>query len=164
MKRVQSLLILPTIISCAVFLVSTNCHAQSVSSVELIGDAAAFDGKEVVYEGEVIGDIMKRGDHAWVNVRDGQASIGIWVARHLLKDVRFAGGYKAKGDRVEVRGEFHRACPEHGGDLDIHAKMLRKVSPGRLLQEKVNSSKRRFVFILLGVLCAVLILRFLKLK
>ena len=39
-----------------------DCYAQPlVSSVELIEKAKELDGKEVIYEGEVIGEVMTRG-------------------------------------------------------------------------------------------------------
>jgi len=37
------------------------------------------------------------------------------------------GDYKHHGDLVEVTGTFNAACPQHGGDVDIHATSLRIV-------------------------------------
>jgi len=145
------------------FLVS-SVFAQPISSTELINNAAQYDGKIVVYEGEVIGDVMARGAYAWVNVNDGRNAIGIWVDRSLLGDIRVTGSYKAKGDRVEVMGTLQRICKEHGGDMDIHALALRKTYPGRSVHERVNLEKSIFAIILLGVLCLVLILKQLKTK
>jgi hypothetical protein len=140
----------------------SNCYAQPVSSTELINNAKAYDGKTVAYAGEAIGDVMARGDFAWVNLNDGQNAIGIWMAKGSSKDILYTGSYKSKGDIFEVVGVFHRACLQHGGDLDIHAQGLRKISSGRALTEKLNVSKRNFTLVLLGILCLVLILRQLK--
>ncbi len=98
--------------------------AQAVTSVDLINKAKNYDGKTVTYSGEVIGDIMLRKDYAWVNVNDSKNAMGIWLKKELIKDLRFLGGYGYIGEVVEVEGEFHRACPEHGGDMDIHARTL----------------------------------------
>jgi hypothetical protein len=138
--------------------------AQPISSTELINNAKQYDGKQVVYEGEVIGDIMARGDYAWINVNDGVNAIGIWIEKAQAKDILYSGSYKSKGDRVEVVGVFQRACLQHGGDLDIHAQSLRKISPGRVVVERLNLGKRNLIFVLLGILCLVWILRLLKTK
>jgi len=131
---------------------------QPISSEALIKNALEYDGKTVVYEGEIIGDIMKRGPYAWINVKEGKSAIGIWIHRSLLQDVVYTGSYKSRWDTVEVTGIFHRACPEHGGDLDIHAKALSVTSRGRTVTESINLDKRKMAIILLGALCLVWIL------
>ena len=138
------------------------CLAQPISSTELINNAKQYDGKTVTYEGEVIGDIMRRGDYAWINVNDGENAIGIWLKSALTKDIVYTGSYKSKGDRIEVTGIFHRACPEHGGDLDMHAQAINKISSGRLVVGKNNSGKSNLATLLLGILCVIWILILLK--
>ncbi len=113
-----------------------NCYAQPVSSSELINKAKEYDGKTVIYEGEVIGDIMSRGEYAWINVNDTKNAIGIWIDKVFTKDIVYTGSYKSKGDWVEITGVFHRACPEHGGDLDIHGQALRKTKLGKNAPER----------------------------
>ena len=140
------------------------CLAQPVSSTELINNAKQYDGKTVIFAGEVIGDVMARGEFAWVNVNDGANAIGVWIDRNLAKDIFYAASYKSKGDTIEVAGVFHRACLEHGGDLDIHAQGFTKVRTGSERPEKVDIHKRNSFFLLLGLLCLVLILRQLRLK
>ncbi len=140
------------------------CFAQPISSAELINNAKIYGGKTVTYEGEVIGDIMKRGDFAWINVNDGKNAIGIWIATSLVKDIDYAGSYKTVGDRIEITGIFNSACIEHGGDLDIHAKTMRKTIPGRPIQEKLNPEKWELTIVLLGLLGAIWILTLLKRK
>lgn len=140
----------------------TVCYAQALSSADLINNTKLYDGKTVVYAGEVIGDVMVRGEYAWINLNDGNAAIGIWLPKGLTKDILYAGSYKSKGDWLELTGVFHRACSEHGGDLDIHAQAIRKINQGRLLVERLNRAKRNLVVILLGVLGLVWILKRLK--
>lgn len=134
------------------------CHAQSISSNELINNAREYDGKAVVYQGEVIGDVMDRGEFAWVNLQDGTNAIGIWSVKSLIKDIVYSGSYKSTGDIIEVEGVFHNRCLEHGGDLDIHAQIIRKIKSGRLIEHKVDIYKRNTAFSLLGALCLILIL------
>lgn len=157
-KQITQIILLA--VSC--WLPASLCFAQALSSTELINNAKQYDGKSVVYEGEVIGDIMKRGDFAWMNINDGRNAIGIWVNASLVKDISYTGSYKSVGDRVEVTGVFNRACPEHGGDLDIHSQAIRKTAPGRQVQERLNPGKRNLVIVLLGILCLIWILSLLK--
>jgi hypothetical protein len=140
-----------------ILLCGTACFAQPISSTELINKAGQYDGKNVVYAGEVIGDVMERGDFAWVNVNDGENAIGIWLNKELAGEIRFTGSYHARGDRLEITGIFNRGCIQHGGDMDIHAQTVRTISPGELVREEFDTGKRNFTFILLGALALVLI-------
>jgi hypothetical protein len=139
-----------------------TAFAQGISSSELIDKAKEYEGKTVVYEGEVIGEVMARGDFAWVNLYDGNNAIGIWLPKNLTQDIVYAGGYQSQGDRLEVVGVFQRACPEHGGDLDIHAQAVRKTDSGRLSLEKLNLAKRNLALILGAVLVLIWILSLLR--
>lgn len=116
----------------------------------------------MAYEGEVIGEIMARGEYAWVNVNDGQNAVGVWMPNQLTKGILYAGSYKSRGDRIEIAGVFHRACLEHGGDLDIHAQAIRQTQAGRPSPERLNISKRNQAIILAVILCLVWILTQLK--
>jgi hypothetical protein len=145
-------------------LLVTNSFAQPISSSELINNAKQYDGKTVVYEGEVIGDVMVRGDYAWINVNDTKNAIGIWINQSLTKEIAFVGNYKTRGDWIEVTGTFQRACLQHGGDLDIHALGIRKISQGRQIRERLNPGKRNQAIALLVILGLVWILTLLKRK
>ncbi len=137
------------------------CHAAS--SQELIAEAKLFDGAHVLYGGEIIGEALRRGDHAWINVYDGDNAIGVWVPTALAEKIEHTGSYKCSGDRIRVHGIFHRACPEHGGGLDIHAQDLLVVEPGQPIIEDLSSRKILILVALLGVLICLLTVRiFLK--
>jgi len=138
--------------------------SQSLNSDELIKNAKEYDGKLITYSGEAIGDLMLRGEFAWVNINDGQNALGIWISSALAKEIKFMGNYKFRGDSLEVIGIFHRACLEHGGDLDIHAQSLRKTGSGRIVKEKLNFDKVNLSFILLGALFFIWILTLFKHK
>jgi hypothetical protein len=140
-----------------IFFCGATCFARQISSTELINNAKEYDGKSVVYVGEAVGDVMVRGDFAWVNLNDGENAIGVWLNKELAGEIRFTGSYHAKGDRLEITGVFQRNCIQHGGDMDIHAQSIRKISPGRVVGEELDTSKRNFVFILLAVLCLVFV-------
>ncbi|MDP2911221.1 MAG: DNA-binding protein [Candidatus Omnitrophota bacterium] len=138
------------------------CYAEDISSAELINNARQYDGKVVIYKGEVIGDIMMRKEFVWINVNDGVNAIGIWSNKDLARDIVYTGNYKSRGDIVEVKGVFHRACLEHGGDLDIHIDELRKINSGMVIRERPAAAKIKQAFVLLGMLGLALILRRLK--
>jgi len=127
-----------------------------VSSQDLVENAPQWDGKEVELEGEAIGDIMPRGDHVWINLLNGSTAIGIWISKTALPKIQFTGQYFAKGDRVRIRGTMHRACPEHGGDLDIHADSAAVVKVGGVTPHPVQNDRLLLcaVSIILGVACA----------
>jgi hypothetical protein len=119
----------------------------AVSITSLIEDMKKYDDQQVTIEGEVIGDIMVRGDRAWITVNDDPYSrrsieeggalvgmsnvgIGVWVPASGARQITVLGGYKNRGAKVRLSGVFHRACAEHGGDTDIHAGTLEIIQPG----------------------------------
>jgi len=132
---------------------SSNCYAQASTSLELINNAKQYDGKAVNYKGEVIGDVMIRGDYAWLHVNDGIIAIGIWAPNTMIQDILYAGNYHKKGDIVEVSGIFHRSCLEHGGDLDIHASGIKKITPGSPVVQPISRKK-----VYIGVYSLILVL------
>lgn len=144
-------------------LCASLCFAQPVvSSSELLNNTKAYDGKEVVYKGEVIGDVMVRGPSAWVNLNDSFNAIGAWMSAEDAKAIEYSGNYKSKGDVLEVTGVFNRSCPVHGGDLDIHAKTVRRINVGRDIKERLNTDKVVLTLILLGAIIFLWILSLLK--
>jgi hypothetical protein len=152
------------ILSVIISMLPLFCYAQAVSSQELISRAKEYDGRVVAYEGEVIGEVMPRGAFAWVNINDGKNAIGCWMQLDLARAIQHAGSYKAKGDWIEASGIFNRACPEHGGDLDIHVRALRTVYSGRQFSEHAHPGKQNLALILLGAICLILMLRRFKIK
>ncbi len=110
--------------------VAARAEATEVSSNDLIENALALDGRTITYSGEVIGDFMQRGDHVWLNVSDGSNAVGVWVETTLAGAVATPGRYGTHGDEVRVTGVFHRACAEHGGDMDIHAEKMELLGAG----------------------------------
>ncbi|MDP2923838.1 MAG: DNA-binding protein [Candidatus Omnitrophota bacterium] len=140
------------------------CYAKSISSTELINNAKKYDIKIVSYEGEAIGDVMVRGTYAWINVNDGSNAIGIWIPLALAKNITYTGSYKYKGDWITVDGIFYRSCPEHGGDLDIHARTIKILKKGLKQEETVSSFKVKMATILFVVCLVVVTFYFVKIR
>lgn len=111
--------------------------AGAETGKELIENSRGFDGKKVTFQGEVIG-VMTRENNAWVNVYDNGSVIGIWVGAENAKRVSVVGDYTHAGDTVAVTGTLHMACPEHGGDLDIHADNFTILTAGRVVARMPN--------------------------
>ncbi|HOX54947.1 MAG TPA: DNA-binding protein [Candidatus Omnitrophota bacterium] len=140
-KKLLTFEFLIVLFTFAFLLLPFICFAQTIPSKDLIEQAKEYDGKIVSYQGEVIGDVMYRGDFAWVNINDGQNAIGIWGKKDLADKISYAGSYKSIGDTVIVTGKFNRACLQHGGDLDIHADYLEIVERGYVVKEKTDIHK-----------------------
>lgn len=127
------------------------------SSTELVEQPKEFDGSEVTFRGEVIGEAMKRGEMAWLHVNDDAyyvknveegAQLGgyntgmpVWLPAEEAEPITYFGDHKHEGDIVEVSGTFNAACPEHGGDMDIHANGLSVVDPGHAVVDPVSPAK-----------------------
>lgn len=137
----------------AVFAQAAAAEPRAVTSTEMIEQAKALDGQEVIYTGEAIGEVMARGDHAWVNVSDGANAIGLWLDANQASQIRTLGSYSFSGDRVTVSGVFHRACAEHGGDMDVHVSELSVVTQGTATAHPVK--RDRIGMVALMVLLAV---------
>ncbi len=130
-------------------------QAVAVQSADLVEKAKLYDGKEVLFEGEAIGDPLARGDHAWVNFLGENYAIGVWMSEKDRATILRYGSYASDGDRVAIRGTFHRACPEHGGDMDIHADFASIISRGKSVTH-ASPAARLVIAPLLLVLAAFL--------
>ncbi len=137
--------------------VANRAEAKTLTSKELICGANTIDEQTVTYKGEIIAAIMNRGEHSWINLNDGYNAIGIWCRTGDLADVKTLGDYKHEGDVLEVTGVFHRACPEHGGELDIHADKVIIEFEGFKVEEKVSRERVRLavVFFMLTIIAVI---------
>jgi len=159
--RTRGALIILTVIltSAAIFQVPV-VSAKEFSSTDLIENAKALDGKEVVYIGEAVAAILARGEYSWINVNDGYNAIGVWSRSRELGSIKLVGGYKVRGDIIEIRGIFHRSCPVHGGELDIHADSVRILEPGYILEQKIDRHKLKIsAVIFIGIILMAAVFR-----
>jgi hypothetical protein len=120
-----------------------------VTSGLLLDCPNAFDGRRVRYRGEVVGQRLGRGEHRWIQVNDdayatdhgplpahrrylgGNSGLGVRIGADDDAGVRWRGGPGVAGDRVEVRGTFHRVDPDRGEMAVILAESLDVLAPGR---------------------------------
>ncbi len=130
--------------------------AQLVERQNVPGDPAKglyYNGKTVTFAGEAIGEVMVRGDYAWihlnddaymdVNVEEGaklggyNSGMAVWIPSSLTVPIDTYGDYKHEGSIVQVSGTFNAACKEHGGDMDIHATTLSVIRAGHVVADPI---------------------------
>lgn len=102
----------------------------SYSSSQLIEQAKLLDGETIQYKGEVIGDILVRGEFAWLSVSDNANAVSVFLPSDLIPSSLILGRYAVRGDILNITGIFHRACSEHGGDMDIHGTSVERIQGG----------------------------------
>lgn len=127
------------------------------SSAGLVEENEQYDGTDVTFIGEVIGEAMQRGTMAWLHVNDDpyyvknveegaqlggyNSGMAIWASADLAGQITHFGDYKHEGDIVEVTGVFNAACAEHGGDMDIHATTLEVLEVGHEVVDPIHMPK-----------------------
>lgn len=136
--------------------------AQSVAIQDLINEVHKYDGKKVLIEGEVIGHLMKRGEHAWFNINDTTVSMGIWAKSEIADQIRFLGRHTVQGDLVRIDGTFYGRCPIHGGDADIHAHSMVIVRRGAKKELVYDQRKINLLLFLIGLMVCLYIIKTLK--
>lgn len=146
--RISSVIVCLLLAASAAFAQPASAEPRAVSSTEMIEQAAALDGQEVSYTGEAVGELMVRGDYSWINASDGANAIGLWIGTDMARQVKTLGSYRYTGDRITVIGTYHRACPEHGGDIDIHVSELTVVAPGTATKHVVERDRLWLVVLL----------------
>jgi len=100
-----------------------------VTSNDLFDCPETYDGRRVVYRGEVVGALLERAAGVWTQLNDdvyaellgplpahrdyrgGNAGIGVLLPHGAVEVVSFIGGPRTRGDVLEVEGTFHRVDP-----------------------------------------------------
>ncbi|HEX9092735.1 MAG TPA: hypothetical protein VF902_02010 [Coriobacteriia bacterium] len=126
-----------------------------------------WNGRTVTFHGEAIGEVMVRGDYAWIhlnddaymvrNVEEGaklggyNSGMAVWIPASLTKQIDTYGDYQHEGSIVEIEGVFNGACKEHGGDLDIHATSLKILRAGHVVVDPIPPWKAALAVALAGI-------------
>lgn len=112
--------------------IPVECPSQPPSGVPLVTSSElydcpdVFDGVRVGYRGEVVGEVLVRGDEAWVQLNDdvyagdigplpahrdfrgGNAGIGVRIDAETAHAITHVGGPNTRGDIIELTGLFRR--------------------------------------------------------
>ncbi len=134
-------------------LINTAAAVDLISSGELVEKSNFYNGKTILFRGEVIGEVMVREEGAWLNINDDAYCQGssklmgynsgqsIWAKAEDVKIIKTCGDYFHTGDVVEITGVFNRACKKHGGDMDIHAQTVTLIQPGKKIEHSIKPWK-----------------------
>jgi hypothetical protein len=127
-----------------------------VTSTQVLGCPAAFDGRSVTFVGELVGDLLTRDGGAWVLVNDDDyalelgplpshrdrrgtnTGLSVWLPDRLHRQVTGLGGPGQRGDLVRIDGVVRRADPSDGGGLTLRADGLEVLSPAAPVEEPLN--------------------------
>ncbi len=127
----------------------------------LISVNRALDGSEVRFSGEVVGDVVNADPgYKWVNIMGTTNNvIGVRMSDEQAALIQNKGSYQASGTVLQVTGTYHIACPEHQGELDVHASNVEVKDNGGPIVHFV-SLQRILIAATLCVLAALLIMIF----
>lgn len=127
----------------------------SLELEEILNNPSSFDRKVIKIEAEVIGEPLREKGGVWINVKGKRATIGVFLKdSQAMKRIKYFGSYKEKGDILEIKGIFHKSCPQH--DIpDIHALEIKVKRRGYRIEEQIPSYKIMLSF-LLGIICLTL--------
>lgn len=143
---------------------------ELINKMNVPGDVTKglfWNGKTITFHGEAIGEVMVRGEGAWIhlnddaymvkNVEEGaklggyNSGMAVWVPSALTKAIDTYGDYQHEGSIVEIEGVFNGACKEHGGDMDIHATTLKVLRAGHVVADPTPPWKATLAVALAGL-------------
>jgi len=129
-----------------------------LSTTELVENSYKWDGKTVSFKGEVLQDLMVRGDGTWMNLSDGNnTAMGVFVPKDVAMPViARVEDYRTIGDVVLVTGVFYRVCVQHQGETDIHALNVTVVTPGSPRENPIHLDRVVWLAVLSGLLGLVM--------
>lgn len=124
----------------------------------LVSTNRALNNSDVSFSGEAVGDILNAGEGSkWVNLRGSSNSvISVYLSDEQAGVVRYVGDYHTTGSTLRVTGTYHIACPEHQGELDVHATSIEVVDGGGPVIHTVNAGRLGLAFVLCGIAAIVL--------
>lgn len=106
----------------------------------LVSINRALNDNQVSFEGEAVGDIVNGGESSkWVNVMGASnAVISVFMTDDQASLVDDLGGYHSSGTHLKITGVYHIACPEHQGELDVHASNVEVTKVGELTEHRIS--------------------------
>ncbi len=148
-------------------------HGAPITSGEVIACPAAFDGRQVRYTGEVIGDLLRRDGGAWALVNDDDyalrvgplpghgdhrgtnAGLSVWLPDDLVDDLTGLGRPNQRGDVVRIEGRIVRTDPTDGGGLTLRAEGIELLRPAQAVTERLHRPQAVLAVVsLLGAIAA----------
>ena len=124
-----------------------------ITSTMVFACPRLFDRREVVYVGEVVGDVLARDGGAWVQVNDDayalevgpfgahreqrgvSSGLAVWLPDGLHEQLGVPGRHGRRGDVIRVSGVLRRADPADGGGITVRATELEILAPAVTTEE-----------------------------
>jgi hypothetical protein len=115
-----------------------------------------LDGRQVLYIGEVVGDVLRRSGGAWVQVNDDayalelgpfgphretrgySAGLAVWLPDGLHEQLGAPGRHGRRGDVIRVEGVLRRADPADGGGITVRATRMEVLAPSTAVDEPLH--------------------------
>lgn len=112
-----------------------------VNSVDLVECPDVFDGRQVAYEGEAVGAVMRKGAVAWLHVNDdaygltlgplpthrltvgGNAGMAVVVSPSAAAGIT-TGSFNRRGTGLAITGTYHKDHPADPGSPAIDAETI----------------------------------------
>lgn len=115
----------------------------------LVSTNRALNNSEVSFTGETVGSVVFADDtHEWANMLGASNSvISVYLTDEQAALIQYAGDYHNTGTMLKIVGIYHIACPEHQGELDVHATSAEVVDSGGPVTHLVEPGKLVFAFI-----------------
>ena len=145
-----------------------------VTSNDLFDCPEAYDGRRVVYRGEVVGALLERAAGVWTQLNDdvyaellgplpahrdyrgGNAGVGVLLPHGAVELVSFIGGPQTRGDVLEIQGTFHRVDPT-GEVAVIRAETAELQANGELFPDPPLADRRWAAWIAVVVAVALVV-------
>lgn len=128
----------------------------AVSSAQLIECPTVYDGRTVLYTGEVVRAVLARGERAWVQLNDDpyaldigplpahrvpaglNSGMAVSIPSAAAERITTVGDARARGDRLRVEGTFLRTDPADAGGPTIQAHRVDVIAPGEPLRQRFS--------------------------
>ncbi len=151
--------------------------ADRATSTAVLACPSAYDGRTVVYVGEVIGDLLRRDGGAWVLINDDpyalevgplplhaarrgtNQGLSVWLPEATLEKISGLGRPGQRGDVVAVTGVVRRVDPAAGGALTLRAESLEVLAPAVRRDDPLQLWQLALALGLVGVAALLEVLR-----
>ncbi len=143
--------------------------ADRTTSTAVLACPGAYDGRTVVYVGEVVGDLLPRDGGAWVLINDDpyalevgplprhsarrgtNQGLSVWLPEGTLDRIGALGRPGQRGDVVAVTGVVRRVDRAAGGALTLRAEELEVLAPAVRRDDPLEPSQLALALGLVGV-------------
>lgn len=133
-----------------------DLERQRIRSAFVAECPSFYDGKRVMYAGEVVGDVLRRDGGAWLLVNDdsyalelgplpthadlsgANTGLAVWLPTELGIDPT-PGGPSFRGDVLLIQGTIARTDPEDGGGLTLRAESAEILAEAQRASRSLHS-------------------------